>query len=102
MANYLDGMEGGKHNSDNCEATPSKMKIKRVVFEIEVEVDAGQRENIEAAKTVQEWLQEDDCQNWQFYVQDVEDGTIVSIDLDEDESCMELPADNYTPLIETK
>ena len=98
MANYLDGMEGGKHNSDDCIATPSKMKTKRVVFEIEVEAET----NVEAAKTVQEWLQEDTCQNWQFYVQDAETKEVVSIDLDEDESCMELPADNYSPMIETK
>ena len=100
MANYWDGMEGGKHNSDDCIATPSKMKTKRVVFEIEVEVESGSRENIEAAETIQDWLS--DGTKYQFYVQDVESGTIVSVDLDEDESCMELPADNYTPMIETK
>jgi len=96
MANYLDGMEGGKHNSDNCEATPSKMKTKRVVFEIEVEAET----NIEAAKEVQDWLA--DGTKYQFYVQDVEDNTIVSVDLAEDETCMEVPADNYTPIIKTK
>ena len=29
MATYLDGMEGGKHNSDNCEAR-QRSKIKKV------------------------------------------------------------------------
>ena len=67
---------------------------KRVVFEIEVETET----NIEAAKTVQEWLA--DGTKYQFYVQDAETKKIVSIDLDEDESCMELPADNYSPMIE--
>lgn len=96
MANYLDGMEDGKHNSDNCEVSISKTKTKRVVFEIEVDSESGT--NIEAAKTVQEWLA--DGTKYQFYVQDVETKEVVSVDLDEDESCMELPADNYTPMIE--
>jgi len=72
------------------------MATKRVVYEIEVDVET----NIEAAKTVQDWLQNDPNQSWQFYVQDVDSGKIVSIDLDEDESCMELPADNYRPMIQ--
>lgn len=72
------------------------MATKRVVYEIEVDADS----NIEAAKTVQDWLQNDPCQNWQFYVQDADTKEVVSIDLDEDESCMELPAPNYTPMIE--
>lgn len=72
------------------------MATKRVVYEIEVEAET----NIEAAKTVQDWLQNDPNQSWQFYVQDADTKKIVSVDLDEDESCMELPADNYTPMIE--
>lgn len=71
------------------------MATKRVVYEIEVDVET----NIEAAMTVQDWLQNPN-NNWQFYVQDVDSGKIVSIDLDEDESCMELPADNYRPMIQ--
>lgn len=70
------------------------MKKKRVVFEIDVDADS----NIEAAKTIQEWLA--DGTKYQFYVQDVETLKIVSVDLDEDESCMELPADNYSPMIQ--
>jgi len=96
MANYMDGAEGGKHNSDNCEVSISKTKTKKVVFEIEVDADT----NIEAAKTVQDWLQNDPMQSWQFYVQDVDSGVVVSIDLDEDESCMELPVHKYHPMIE--
>ena len=41
------------------------MAEKRVVFEIEVDAD----NNIEAARTVQKWLQKDVYMNWQFYVQ---------------------------------
>jgi len=70
------------------------MAVKRVVFEIEVDADS----NIEAAKTIQDWLA--DGTKYQFYVQDVETKEITSVDLDEDESCMEVPAENYTPMIE--
>ena len=71
------------------------MAKKRVVFEIEVDANS----NIEGAKTVQEWLQNPN-DNWQYYVQDIETLKIVTIDLEEDESCMELPADNYSPMIQ--
>lgn len=71
------------------------MANKRVVFEIEVDADS----NIEAAKLVQDWLQNPN-DNWQFYVQDVDTKNIESIDLDEDESCMAYPANNYVPLIQ--
>lgn len=70
------------------------MANKRVVFEIEVDAET----NVGAANTVQEWLA--DGSKYQFYVQDVETKKVVSVDLDEDESCQELPADNYTPMIE--
>jgi hypothetical protein len=71
------------------------MAEKRVIYEIEVDADT----NIEAAKTVQDWLQ-DPSLNWQFYVQDVETKEIVSIELNKDESHMEVPANDYTPMIE--
>lgn len=70
------------------------MATKRVVFEIDVEAPT----NIMAAKTVQEWLA--DGTKYQFYVQDVETKKVVSVDLIEDEDNMEVPADNYTPIIE--
>lgn len=70
------------------------MATKRVVFEIEVEAET----NIEAAKTVQDWLA--DGTKYQFYVQDVETKKVVSVNLDADESIKEVDADNYTPTIE--
>jgi len=70
------------------------MKTHRVVFEIEVQEETP----LEAAKRVQKWLQ-DSSSNWQFYVQEDDDSTILSIDLDEDESCAVLNADNYIPMI---
>ena len=37
MATYLDGMDGGKHNSDNCEhRSKTKKKLFRTVFRFEV------------------------------------------------------------------
>ena len=70
------------------------MKTFRVVFEIEVQAETP----LEAAKEVQDWLQNPN-DNWQFYVQEDDDSTIYSIDLDEDESCAVLNADNYMPMI---
>ena len=70
------------------------MKTHRVVFEIEVQEETP----LESAKKVQEWLQ-DPNSNWQFYVQEDDGSTILSIDLDEHESCAVLNADNYSPMI---
>ena len=70
------------------------MALKRVVFEIDVEAET----NIEAAKTVQEWL-DAGTDNWQFYVQDVKTLKIVSVDLNEHKSCMESEVNNYIPMI---
>ena len=67
----------------------------RVVFEIEVD---GADNSIEAAKQVEGWLQ-DKSKRWQYYVQDINTEEISSIDLEEDESDMEVPANDYMPLI---
>ena len=69
-------------------------KTYRVVFEIEVDA----QDPLAAAKEVQDWLQNPN-DNWQFYVQEDDDSNINSVDLDEDESCAVLPADNYQPMI---
>ena len=57
------------------------MATKKVVFEIEVDAETS----LEAAKTVQDWLQ-DPSDNWQFYVQDLKTKQVDSVDLDEHES----------------
>ena len=56
MANYLDGMEGGKHNSDNTEtSTKSNSYTVSITFEC-----VGAKNPLEAAKIVAKWLFEDD------------------------------------------
>jgi len=69
-------------------------KTYKVAFEIEVDAT----DPLAAAKTVQEWLQNPN-DNWQYYVQENDDSEINSVDLDEDDSCAVLPADNYYPMI---
>ena len=47
MANYLDGMPGGKHNSDNCEAN-FKPKTKTIIVRgVKVKVLAKDADRIE-------------------------------------------------------
>lgn len=86
MANYLDGMEGGKHNSDNTEtSTKSNSYTVSITFEC-----VGAKNPLEAAKIVAKWLVEDDGQGNAFsMVYDVDDETtnekfIVDLDADDD------------------
>jgi hypothetical protein len=67
----------------------------RVVLEIEVEA----KNPLEAAKEVQNWLQ-DKNSNWQFYVQPCDkSGDVFSVDLlEEDEDAIQ-ETDNYIPMI---
>lgn len=58
------------------------MKNHKVVLEIEVDADTP----LEAAKQVQEYLDDADTK-WQFYVQAEDSDKVFSIDLAEDESC---------------
>ena len=68
----------------------------KVVFEIDIEANTP----LEAAKKVQDWLQNEN-DNWQYYVQesDRKNAKILSVDLDENDESAVLPADNYEPLI---
>ena len=38
MSNYLDGMEGGKHNSDDCESKSPRTQEIRITAQITLEV----------------------------------------------------------------
>ncbi len=69
------------------------MKNYNVVFEIQV----GAETPLDAAKKVQEWLQNPN-DNWQYYVQDEETKNIFSVDLDDDDCAYII--NNYQPLIE--
>jgi len=66
----------------------------KVVFEIEVDAESP----LEAAKTVQDWLQ-DPSDNWQFYVMNEDTQKVYSVDLDEHESVAVVDVERYLPLI---
>jgi peroxiredoxin family protein len=73
------------------------MTTHRVVLEIEVDAETP----LEAAKEIQEWLDEGD-QKWQFYVQPCDmSGDVFSVDLQEDDedAVHEIPI--YIPLIKS-
>ena len=86
MANYLDGMEDGKHNSDNIEVT-NEMKSFMVSITFEC---VHAKTPLEAAKIVAKWLVEDDGEGNAFdMVYDVVDEItneefIVDLDADDD------------------
>jgi len=66
----------------------------KVVFEIEVDAETS----LEAAKTVQDWLQ-DPSDNWQFYVMNEETKQVDSVDLDEHDSVAVIEKVQYLPLL---
>lgn len=57
MATYLDGMKGGKHNSDNAEATfKSKPKYFIAVSPDNIQISGCRRKTYEnAEKEIKEW-----------------------------------------------
>lgn len=55
MANYLDGIEGGKHNSDNIEVS-TKGKSYEVILRFN---DVVANNPLEATKKILKWIQED-------------------------------------------
>lgn len=91
MANYLDGIEGGKHNSDNIEVSSNpKSFTVSVTFEC---VDA--KNPLEAAKIVAKWLVEDDGEGNAYYmtydVNDEETRRAYTVDLSEEDEDAVLP-----------
>jgi hypothetical protein len=70
------------------------MKTFKVVHEITVVA----KNSLEAAKTIQEWMDNADTK-WQFYVQEAGSKKIDSIDLNEDDSVAIQPVKNYKPMI---
>ena len=70
--------------------------IYRVVFEIEVEAESP----LEAAKTVEDWLQ-DPNDHWQYYVQPCDKSEdVFSVDLEEEDENAVVVANEYVPIIE--
>ena len=67
-------------------------------FKVVMEITVGAETPLEAAKTVQKWLQ-DPQSKCQYYVQKVGDKKIDSVDLDEEDEDAVLPVKDYEPMI---
>jgi len=86
MANYLDGMEGGKHNSDNTEVS-----IKAKTFEVTLTfTDIMAKNPLEATKKILKWIEED-AANMIYDVKNELTGKKFTVDLSEDDEDAVLP-----------
>jgi len=56
MATYLDGMDGGKHDSDNIEVSSRGTKTYEVILRFN---DIVAKNPLEATKKILKWIQED-------------------------------------------
>lgn len=93
MANYTDGMKGGKHNSDNTEHVDNTPTYKvTLTFE---GVDA--KNPLEATKKILKWLE--DANTMTYDVEDELTGNKFTVDLAEDEEDAVLP-NNDNPVIQ--
>ena len=93
MAKYLDGMDGGKHNSDNTEHVDN-MQTYSVSLTF---TDIQAKNPLEATKKILKWLSEADAM-----IYDVEDeltGNKFTVDLSEDDENAVLPNDD-NPVIQ--
>jgi hypothetical protein len=70
-------------------------------FKVSFEIDVSAETPLEAAKIVQNYLQDPD-EDWQFFVQDEQTDEIFSVDLGETDDDAVLPVDNYVPFINPK
>lgn len=87
MATYLDGMEGGKHNSDSTETKTYKTYNVKIQFE---EIEA--KDPLDAAKTICRWLLRDNGANDMVYdVVDEQTKEEFTVDLSEDDENAVLP-----------
>jgi hypothetical protein len=88
MSNYLDGIEGGKHNSDNTETS-----ISPKTFSVSISfTDMVAKNPLEAAKKACKWLLEnEDAKNMIYDVEDEITGEKFSVDLSEDDEDAVLP-----------
>ena len=71
-------------------------------FSVVAEFEVPAENALEAAKTIQKWLDEGTNTNggWQYYVQGDEDKKVYSVDLDEEDDDAVLDvSDEYEPLI---
>lgn len=88
MSNYLDGMEGGKHNSDNIE-----LSNRLSTFTVSVTfTDMTAKNPLEAAKKACKWLLEnEDAKNMTYDVTDEETNKSFTVDLSENDEDAVLP-----------
>lgn len=88
MATYLDGMEGGKHNSDDTETSaPIKTFTVSVTF-----TDMVAKNPLEAAKKACKWLLDDgDANNMIYDVTDETTNDKFTVDLSEEDGNAVLP-----------
>jgi hypothetical protein len=70
------------------------MALFKVTHEINVEANSP----LQAAKTVQEWMDAGDTK-WQFYVQRENGKKVYSVDLNESNSVAVIPVTKYEPMI---
>jgi hypothetical protein len=86
MANYLDGMEGGKHNSDNTEVS-----IEPKTFEVTLTfTDIMAKNPLEATKKILKWIEED-AANMIYDVKNELTGEKFTVDLSENDEDAVLP-----------
>jgi len=93
MANYLDGMDGGKHNSDNTEHVDNQQ-----TFTVSLTFESVDAKNpLEAVKTILKWLEDDS--EMVYDVTNELTGEKFTVDMAEDEENQVLPNENNPELI---
>ncbi len=94
MANYMDGMDGGKHNSDNIEHVDNQP-----TFTVSLSFQGIDAINpLEAAYTIQQWLEED-AKTMTYDVTNELTGEKFTVDMAEDEENAVLPNNENPELI---
>lgn len=85
MATILDGMNGGKHNSDNTEHVDNMQTYSVSLTFTDIQADNP----LEAAKTILKWLV--DAETMIYDVEDELTGNKFTVDLSEDDDNAVLP-----------
>lgn len=93
MANYLDGMDGGKHNSDNTEHVDNMQTYSISLTFTDISADNP----LKAVKKILEWLE--DANTMIYDVKDELTGNKFTVDLSEDDDNAVLP-NNDNPVIQ--
>jgi hypothetical protein len=85
MATYLDGMDGGKHNSDNTEVS-----IEPKTFDVSIRFTDIQADNpLEAAKKIAEWLLEDrNCVVYDVIDEQTKEAYTVDLSCDDEDAVL--------------